>query len=66
MQKALPGNQMLNKMIKADLIIIPNVRDVSSFFLLDVVSLQLMIVTKCLKSLFFLLNTMGCQHLNHG
>lgn len=32
MQKASAGNQMLNKMIKADLIVMPNVQDVTSFF----------------------------------
>lgn len=49
MQKVSAGNQMLNKMIKADLVIMPNVQDVPSFFLPDIVSLPLMIVTKCLK-----------------
>ena len=49
MQKASAGNQMLNKMIKADLIIMPNVQDVSSLFSPDIVSLQLTIATKCLK-----------------
>ena len=53
-------------MIKADLIIMIDVQDMSGFSLQDTVSLQLMIITKCLKSPLFLLSKMDCQHFKHS
>lgn len=50
MPRGEAGNQTVDKIIKADLIIMPNVWDVLVSFLPDTVSL-----------LFFLLRTMNCQ-----
>ena len=53
-------------MIKADLVVMLDVQDMSGFSLRHTVSLQFMIITKCLKSPLFLLSIMDRQHFKHS